>query len=203
MKFYWVRHGKTLWNQQRRFQGTKDSPLTEEGRAQAIRMGQFFNAQHIQFDFAFTSPLKRAKDTARLILGEQMPIQIDTRLKEIHLGPWEGRGYDELGEEAPDLAKALWGNPLLFIDQGTESYESLQKRAYEFMVEKSKKLSKGHVLVVSHGAVIRTLYSFIEVGALKEGRVRPVPKPCTYSLISWDEKNGFQVQGYEKEVNMD
>ena len=90
MKLYIIRHGETSWNVQRRLQGASDTDLNENGITLAKRTGEAL--KEIPFDLCFTSPLKRAKMTAELILaGRNIPIYDDERLREISFGEWEGR----------------------------------------------------------------------------------------------------------------
>ena len=69
MRLYITRHGKTVWNQEGRFQGAKDSKLTEEGRQDAVTLGQYI--QKIPFNAVYTSPLGRAKATTSLIFADR------------------------------------------------------------------------------------------------------------------------------------
>ena len=78
MKLYIIRHGETSWNVQRRLQGASDTDLNENGITLAKRTGEAL--KEIPFDLCFTSPLKRAKMTAELILaGRNIPIYDDER----------------------------------------------------------------------------------------------------------------------------
>ena len=83
MKIYLTRHGQTQWNKEKRFQGTMDSPLTEKGIADAKKLGIYL--EKIPLDRIVVSPLKRAKDTANLIIGtRKIPIEVDGRLSEMN-----------------------------------------------------------------------------------------------------------------------
>ena len=73
MLLYFIRHGQTDWNKDMRMQGQSDIPLNENGRKSAIEAGKTLASTHI--DLAFSSPLKRAKETAELVLaGRDIPI---------------------------------------------------------------------------------------------------------------------------------
>ena len=63
MLVYFIRHGQTDWNAQRRFQGSKDIPLNEAGRAQAQEIASRF--EHTTFSRIYHSPLARAAQSAR------------------------------------------------------------------------------------------------------------------------------------------
>ena len=90
MKLYIIRHGETSWNVERRLQGASDTDLNENGIALAAITGAAM--KEIPFDCCFSSPLKRARETARLVLaGRNIPVTEDERLREISFGEWEGR----------------------------------------------------------------------------------------------------------------
>ena len=98
MLLYFIRHGQTDWNKDMRMQGQSDIPLNENGRESAIEAGKTLANTHI--DLAFSSPLKRAKETAELVLaGRDIPIIEDKRIEEICFGICEGmKGRDENGQ---------------------------------------------------------------------------------------------------------
>ena len=98
MELYIVRHGKTMWNEQGRLQGHVDIPLNEEGREAAIRLQS--RLSDICFDAIYSSPLKRAHETAELICGSRkIPIITDDRLLEISFGDMEGIHCDDWFDE--------------------------------------------------------------------------------------------------------
>lgn len=80
MLLYFVRHGKTEWNEEGRFQGANgDSPLLKEAYADISKLGQVLAP--ITFDKAFSSDLKRAKDTAQLLMANNHKPQVITETK--------------------------------------------------------------------------------------------------------------------------
>ena len=82
MIIYIIRHGETDWNVLRKFQGRTDIPLNENGRqvAEWTREG----LKEIDFDIVYTSPLRRAKETAQIIVGDrQIPIIEEERIIEM------------------------------------------------------------------------------------------------------------------------
>lgn len=69
MMLYIVRHGETDWNRLRRVQGHTDIPLNDYGRHLARETAE--GMKDIQIDLAYTSPLRRAEETAEIILGSR------------------------------------------------------------------------------------------------------------------------------------
>ena len=73
MIIYIIRHGETDWNVLRKFQGRTDIPLNENGRQVAAWTKE--GLKDVAFDLVYTSPLRRAKETAQIIVGDrQIPI---------------------------------------------------------------------------------------------------------------------------------
>ena len=87
MKFYFIRHGKTLWNLERRFQGASgDSPLLDESIETLKKLGQYL--QEIPFDVIYSSDLPRAITSAQIIqsqLKDSCPLQETPSLRECNL----------------------------------------------------------------------------------------------------------------------
>jgi len=95
-----VRHGESVWNEEERIQGQQDIPLSENGRRQAVALGE--RLRDVRIDACFSSPLKRATETAELILkasGNSLPIVTLPELMERNFGEWEGKCVAELKVE--------------------------------------------------------------------------------------------------------
>jgi broad specificity phosphatase PhoE len=150
--FYFVRHGQTDWNLQRRPQGQTDIPLNETGIAQAQRAADLL--QDVPCSLIVTSPLQRALTTATIIGNAlQKPIHIIDELKECSWGIMEGRQpYD------PAWAIA-WRQGA--VVQGAESYQNFKERVQAGL---QKVFSyKGPVIIVSHGAVYGALQELLNL----------------------------------------
>lgn len=89
-----LRHGKSIWNQDKHFTGWSDVALSPKGEAEAERTGRLLKEAGYTFDICFSSELKRATDTLKIVLAtmglEQVPIRRDWRLNERHYGALEG-----------------------------------------------------------------------------------------------------------------
>jgi len=153
-----VRHGETDWNAQHRFQGQLDIPLNVTGCSQAEALR--FRLSAISFDTAYSSPLRRAFETARVITRD-LPILADARLSEIHHGCWQGKTKSEIEAQWPDewdrWCRGLWR----FAPPGGESSIAVRARVEDFM----RTLRGTNVLCVSHGVVIQILLSILIGGS--------------------------------------
>ena len=91
MLLYIVRHGETDWNQERRMQGEHDTPLNKNGKELARITARAL--EDVPFDLAISSPLSRALETARILIGDRkIPVLRDSRIREINWGEWDGIG---------------------------------------------------------------------------------------------------------------
>ena len=147
-----LRHGPTVWTAEHRLQGRTDLPLSAEGRRTVS--GWRLAADVADFDW-LTSPLRRARETAAL-LGHGDAL-VDGRLAEMSFGAWEGRRLAELRADLGCAMGELERRGLDFRAPGGESPREVQGRLRPLLAE------IGHdgrnVLVVTHKAVIRAVYS--------------------------------------------
>ena len=103
MNFYFTRHGETEWNVKKKIQGTTDIPLDEKGIQQAKRLAETLLEKQrngeLHLDRVYTSPQLRAAETARFS-AEALGIECIRLwdLREMDLGDWEGRNWDEIRE---------------------------------------------------------------------------------------------------------
>ena len=164
MKLYFVRHGRTEWNEEGRIQGANgDSPLLESSIQQLEALGQHLSQTY--FDAAYSSDLPRAVHTAQILLKQnQHPITLQETpaLREWRLGRLEGRKIMELKALYPEEMRAFRHNLSQFHHNlfDAESLSDTTKRTCDF-VKSLKGNELDTVLIVGHGAnltaSIRTL----------------------------------------------
>ena len=167
MKLYFVRHGKTLWNLEGRFQGASgDSPLLEKSIETLKQLGQYL--QEIPFDVIYSSDLPRAVTSAQIIqsqLKDSCPLQETSLLREWQLGKLEGAKFATLEAIYPEQLKAFRTNLAKFDSTmfGAESVYQTTQRTINF-VKSLQDQDFEHVLIVGHGAnltaSIRTLLGY-------------------------------------------
>ena len=118
MLVYFIRHGQTDWNVQRRFQGNLDIPLNETGRNQARQIAARFAGMH--WSRIYHSPLSRAAETARIVCA-QSPVEMVSvpDLREICMGDWEGMEFAQVKAIMPqEYARYV-------IDKGSISIDGI------------------------------------------------------------------------------
>lgn len=161
MRIYITRHGETEWNKEGRMQGWQNSNLTEKGIENAKKLGE--SLKHIEFDYIYCSPLGRAIDTAKYIRGDRnTEITIKDSLKEMGFGSWEGKAHTEIEELYPTQGYNLWNKPHLYKPVDGESYQGLISRVGAVLDEIRSNTTAENVLIVSHAAVIKAMYSIIK-----------------------------------------
>lgn len=163
INFYFIRHGETEWNKLQLFQGSSDSPLTSQGINQAKLAGKALNK--INFDVAYTSPQKRAVDTAKYIIGNRnIPLFLNEDLKEIHFGEWEGKFVPDYYTDLNFVY--LENNAELYSTANNhgESFENVFNRSKKAINEIITKHNEGNILIVSHGSVLRQLIYVLSGG---------------------------------------
>ena len=157
MELVCVRHGRTAWNQVRRFQGHTDIPLDDVGREQARALAAHLRGE--RFDFALTSDLARAAATAAAIGAAcGVAIEADARLREMRFGTWEGLTWDEIVERNPSLAKRSATTPAYYMPVDGETFDDVSARIGPVLAEVTARLgSGGRALLVSHAGVMHAL----------------------------------------------
>jgi probable phosphoglycerate mutase len=145
------RHGRTEWNAGGRFQGQLDVPLDPVGRAQAEAA-----APHVAAlcpDAILASDLKRATETAEAVSDlTGLPVRLDARLREVHVGEWQGLHADEVSERYPDLVAALDRGEDVPKGVTGETRADVAARVGAVMDELVRELQPGETaVVVAHG----------------------------------------------------
>lgn len=161
MLVYFLRHGETMWNREKRIQGTTPyTDLTEFGVTLAELTREGFAAKGVRFDRAYTSPLRRAAHTAEIVLsGQSCPLVADERLREMGFGPYEGTRIGD-GLWADDNIRAMFQDPVNYRPPaGAETFDAVAARLADFLENEIAPLEGkcDAVLAVSHGGVMRTI----------------------------------------------
>jgi 2,3-bisphosphoglycerate-dependent phosphoglycerate mutase len=158
-----VRHGESEWNRLKMFTGSQDVDLTEEGVAEAHRAGAMLKADGLHPDLAFTSTLKRARNTLKFLLSEldqeDFSIVQDAALNERDYGDLMGLNKDEARERWGDEQVHLWQRSYDVAPPGGESLKDTAARVLPFYEKRIvPELQAGKtVLVVAHGNSLRAL----------------------------------------------
>ncbi|WP_129674869.1 histidine phosphatase family protein [Candidatus Chloroploca sp. Khr17] len=152
---WFVRHGQTQFNLERRYQSWSNSPLTAYGhrqsRAVALRL------RRIPFDVALVSPAERTQRTAQEILAGRrgVTVRLDQNWAESHHGHWEGLTYREVLQQFPDEARARWSAGINGRAEGGESLAEVYARVAAAWRALLHDHPGGRILVVTHATPIQ------------------------------------------------
>ncbi|WP_094604644.1 Phosphoserine phosphatase 1 [Sporomusa silvacetica DSM 10669] len=151
-----VRHGQTVWNLERKYQGHSDIALTDKGLRQAEAVGARLADEKI--DAVYASDLSRAFKTAECIAAKHsLTVSVVPALREIKFGDWEGLTYEQITAQWPGLLGKLWTTPDELQIPGGESFQQLKERAYAAIEKIVDEHPDQTVVVVAHGGTIGTI----------------------------------------------
>lgn len=163
-----VRHGRTTWNADARFQGQTDVSLDDVGVGQAHRTAEALYDQLVGTEVKIiSSDLSRAAQTARA-LGTKLHVEVslDERLREISYGQWEGRTRDEIMLAWPEEFQA-WRSGGDVRITGGESRSEAAARCATAVIEAEKAMPSGTLVCVSHGGALKgAIFHLLEAPGL-------------------------------------
>ncbi|MCP4692836.1 MAG: histidine phosphatase family protein [Desulfobacterales bacterium] len=155
-RFGLLRHARTAWNMEKRIQGREDSPLTEEGEADARTWGVVLKPHG--YDRIITSDLGRALRTAALIntfLG--VPVTTSPLLREMDWGEWGGKTLKQIRTASPGRLEKMERAGWEFRPPGGENRGEALERGRRALVEAARRWPGRKILVVTHGGMIKCL----------------------------------------------
>jgi probable phosphoglycerate mutase len=172
-EIYFIRHGETQWNAERRYQGRRDIPLNEKGKGQADQNGRtlaaLFAARGLnpnEFEW-HGSPLGRTRETmerVRAAFTEPLPeVKYDVRLMEISFGILEGELFEQLPANMAVAPGSRTADYWEFRPENGENYRDVEARLAEF-----SSVLEGPSVVVAHGGIARTLRVLVERAPIVE-----------------------------------
>lgn len=157
MLIFFIRHGLTDWNIQRRFQGTLDIPLNEAGRSQARTAAA--RCSVLGFERIYHSTLARAAETAAIVAeASGAPLFPCPGFNEVSLGAFQGLSRDEAKAKYPDAYDHYFADRVSAAPPEGESLYQVQQRALRTLgLVEQDAIGCGRIAVVSHGALLKTL----------------------------------------------
>lgn len=190
MKIYITRHSLTKWNEEKRLQGWKDSPLTKQGEIDAKKLGEYIKNYHI--DYIYSSPIHRAYQTTLLVFPGRKVIK-DNRLKEMNFGDYEGMAIQDLKDNKEYYD--LWHHPCpdRHLKNG-EDYQHIVDRLKNFFDEKYNENPEQTIFITVHGMLFTILHGIalnLPIERFNEVN-QEIVRGCSLSLIEYNN-SGFHV----------
>lgn len=195
LKFLVIRHGETQSNVERRFSGHQDVDLTERGIWQAQQLSDRLKDE--QIDVAYSSDLKRAINTAKIILRERdIPLTVEPGFREINFGIWEGLKLEEYTLKNSGGNSPGWWNQPDSPLSGGESVFDLRKRVKasldKVIAENYEEDKDKTIIIVCHGGVTRMIVALaLDISVKKIWHIRQ--QSTALNIIKYDRNSGFYV----------
>jgi broad specificity phosphatase PhoE len=184
---YLVRHGATAANlaMPPRLQGRRtDPPLVMDGVRQAEATRDLL--ANVRLDACYSSPLKRAAQTAEIIAAPHRLSPIFCpELTECDVGEWEGQSWDNIATEDADRYRTFMADPALVPYPGGESFTDVHARSASVVDRLARDHAGQSVLVVSHHVVLRT-YLAVALGLPIRLARRVNLDNCGVSVVTWE-----------------
>jgi probable phosphoglycerate mutase len=170
-----IRHGQSVGNAEGRIQGQFDSPLSEEGVAQARALARRLGDEGWQVEAIYASDLQRAADTARIVakaLG--VPLTLDARLREYDAGVLNGMVWNEIEARYPEIWEGLQRRGLWAPIPGEEGNDAFHARVAAALADVVAAHDNGQrVAVVAHGGSLNmALLHLLEIDFHRRGPFR-------------------------------
>ena len=165
-----IRHGQSEWNKLNLFTGFKNIELSEQGVDEANKAGQNFKNLNIKFDIVFTSELKRAQETAKIILKNldqwdhlygEGKIITDIKLNERDYGDLTGLNKKETADKFGEEQVHKWRRGYSDQPPNGESLEDVVRRVkiyFEDSINPAiQSADNNNILIAAHGNSLRAL----------------------------------------------
>lgn len=207
MQVYIIRHGKTDWNKEYRFQGAHDIPLNQEGRDAAVALSKRLAGVH--FDVVFSSPLSRAYETACILMGALRQAQgprdmsmwslslskgpqTNDLLTELSFGELEGLPFDKW-MDTDEPRKYFFKEPGRYVPpKGGETFQAGMERTGKFVHTILEPIYKtnpnARVMIVAHGAILAALMSVLENRGVENYWGNGLKGNCEETIYNYDGK---------------
>lgn len=197
-KVYLIRHGKTQWNLESRYQGVNgDSPLLKDSYREIELLAS--SLQRIPFEHAYTSPLKRARVTAQALLNHlnpEIPLTIDSRLKEFNLGKMEGMHFEDVAAKWPEVLKNFRHHPDKYDESLVEGESFLEviARFRAAIEEYCRQYPNGNILVISHGAALNAAINALIGTPLAHLKDRGGLSNTSTTILTTNDDRHFELE---------
>lgn len=197
-RFIMIRHGFSVANNEHRFAGNSDFPLTDLGRAQAERCAEALKEERI--DAIYASDLSRAFDTA-VPVARALGLEITATkgLREIFAGEWEGKTFDQIDEEYHDEF-ALWKRDIGRARcTGGESPREVSARVLSTLASIAEQNDGKTVCIATHATPIRSVCT--AAAGLDASDMAMIPWTANASISLFEYEDGIFTAVYTSKTD--
>lgn len=155
-RFFLCRHGQTAWNQEQRFRGRKDIPLSEQGLREAVAVADAL--EPLEIEAIYASPLSRSMQTLEPLarrLNKEVTAYDD--VIDMNFGEWEGLLVEEAKARGPELFRVWSESPERATFPGGESLAQVQARAMRAVSRLALEFPDKNIAVCSHRVVTKLI----------------------------------------------
>lgn len=151
-----IRHARTEWNREKKFQGRTDIALSQEGMRDARLWGQILVDK--EFDLILSSPMMRARQTSERIAEKiEVDVVYHDSFSEQDFGTWEGRTLRDIRHEIPGEVERQESRGWEFCPPGGESRTMVLKRVSTAIEKMLTSVGRKKILLVTHNSVIKVM----------------------------------------------
>lgn len=187
VKLIILRHGFSKTNKEKRFTGQLDVPLDEIGVLQAKVMSEYIK-NNFKVDSIYSSDLSRAYNSVKP-LADSLNLEITKckELREVHLGNWQGKAFEDIKKDFPESYARYIKNPALFRFEGGENYSDTMLRATDVIKKIAKDNEGKTVVIATHGGVIRTLVAAWKGIPIEKSKEINLFGNCSITVVEYSE----------------
>jgi broad specificity phosphatase PhoE len=187
-----ARHGETVFNVERRYQGQSDSPLTERGVEQARELARMLRDERVAA--VYSSDLGRAIETALVVaVPHGLQVCADPRLREVDVGDWTGLSHEELAASDGERRRAWETQPSTVRLPRGEALVEVQARALRFFSERMPPYAGQTVVVITHGAISQSIIVHGMGGSIGDLWLDSWLANCEVSRLQWHADSGLTL----------
>lgn len=158
-EIYLIRHGTPIFDgDQKRCIGQTDCLLSAQGEDEILKVKEYLS--HKGIEKIYSSPLKRCRASAKLIAGNKIPIVYLEELREIHMGNWENKTFEEIRQKYPEEYRKRGEDFAHFTPENGENFVECLRRSKRAFVEIAKS-NTGNIAVIGHAGVNRALLCWL------------------------------------------
>ncbi|QEK11806.1 alpha-ribazole phosphatase [Crassaminicella thermophila] len=167
LKIILVRHGETENNCDGLYCGWNDIFLTEKGLMQAKKVSEKLKEEN--FDYIISSDLDRTMKTAEIINQyHHVEIILESNIREMNFGLWEGLSYKEIKEKYPKEVKEWENDWIDYVTPNGESVKQMYERVTKAIDKIIHKNKRGNILIVAHAGSIRAILAYLIGRGMKD-----------------------------------